>query len=295
MAVDTYALTSLANLKSWLGISGITDDLILEASIDRASDIIESYCDAKFKQRTHREFAQPGGERTFALENSPIISVNTVAYGSAISFSISSDTSSTDVVATVGNDGTQIRLHKVASGGTTTTTNLAFSSYPTTAQIVAYINASVSGWSATATKDAYSYSLYRFGGRGVIDAPCNLEYPRDNVSEYRVDYQTGRVHITVDRFPGIRSDDAHANRFPSGFFPVFVEYDAGYATIPDDLEQVAIEVAADLYHERKQDRTVGSESLGDYNYSRLSVSELLMNRWDKLQAYRDITVGRSDR
>ena len=295
MAVDTYALTSLAKVKSWLGIGGTSDDAILEASIDRASDIIESYCDRKFKQRTFREFAQPGGERTFALENSPIISVNTVAFGSAISFSVESDTASTDVVATVGNDGSQLRLYKVASGGTITTSTLAFSSYPTTSQLVSQINSSVSGWTATATANAYSYSLYQFAGRGVIDAPCNFEYPRDNVSEYRIDFQTGRIHIIVDRFPGIRSDDAHTNRFPSGFFPVFVEYDAGYATIPDDLEQVAIEVAADLYHERKQDRTVGSESLGDYNYSRISVSELLMNRWDKLQAYRDIKVGRSDR
>jgi len=78
------------------------------------------------------------------------------------------------------------------------------------------------------------------------------------------------------------------HRFPRGFHPVFVEYDAGFATIPGDLELTTIEIAADLYRERKQDRTVGSESLGDYNYSRVAVAELLSARWEKLQAYREI-------
>lgn len=288
MAVDTYALTSLTSLKSWMGLTGTSDDSVLESAIDRSSDIIELYCDRKFKSRTFYEFAQPNGERTVTVDNVPINSINTVAYGSSLTFSITSDTSSTDVLATVGNDGNEIRLRKVESDGTTTTSTVAFSSYATTSLIVNQINSGVSGWSATLNKNAYARSLYRFGGRGVIDAPCNLEYPRDNVSEYRVDSDTGKIHIIVDRFPGIRSDNASSNRFPTGFYPVFVEYDAGYSVIPDDLEQVAIEIAADLYRERKQDRTLSGESLGDYNYSRIPVTELLLSRWEKLQPYRDI-------
>ena len=35
MPVGTYALTSLANLKSWIGISTSTDDAVLEKAIDR--------------------------------------------------------------------------------------------------------------------------------------------------------------------------------------------------------------------------------------------------------------------
>jgi len=288
MAVDTYALTSLSNLKDWIGVTGTADDAILESAIDRASDIIELYCDRKFKTRTFYEFVQPNGDRTVTVDNVPIISINSVAYGSAIAFTVESDTASTDVLATVGNDGTDLRLRKVASDGTTTTSTIAFSSYATTTLIVNYINDSVSGWTATLSVNAYARSLYRFGGPGVIEAPCNFEYQRDNVSEYRVDFAAGQIHMIADRFPGIRSDDASANRFPSVFFPVFVEYEAGFATIPDDLEQSAIEIAADLYRERKQDRTLGSESLGDYNYSRVAVAELLTARWDKLQAYKEI-------
>ena len=288
MAVDTYALTTLSNLKNWIGITSVDDDVLLEDAIDRATAIIESHCDRKLKSRTFYEWAMPGGERTFTVDNSPIVSIDTISYGSAISMTVTSDTASTDVLATVENNGTNLRLRKVASDGTSTTATIALADYLTTSALVTYINASVSGWSATLTKNAYSLSLYRFGGRGVIDAPCNFEYPRDNVSEYRVDYDTGLVHIIADRFPGIRSDDASANRFPSGFFPVFVQYTAGFETVPADLEQACIEIAADLYRERKQDKTITSESLGDYNYTQAGVAELLEGRMGKLAGYREI-------
>jgi hypothetical protein len=288
MAVGTYALTTLSNLKNWIGITSVDDDVLLEHAIDRATAIIESHCDRKLKARTFSEWCMPSGERTFTVDNYPIVSIDTISYGSAISMTISSDTASTDVIATVENNGTKIRLRKVVYAGTTELIELAISDYPSTRQLVNYINLSANGWTATLTENALTASLYRFGGRGVIDAPCNFEYPRDNVSEYRVDYDTGLVHIIADRFPGIRSDNASANRFPSGFFPVFVQYTAGFETVPADLEQACIEIAADLYRERKQDKTITSESLGDYNYTQAGVAELLEGRMGKLAGYREI-------
>ena len=288
MAVGTHALTSLANLKAYLSITGTTDDVILERCIDRATAIIESHCDRKLKSRTFHEFLMPEGDRTVKTEEFPIVSIDTIAFGSQTSFSISSDTASTDVLATVGFDGLSLRLHKVESDGTTTTSTLQVTTYATTSALVNQINSGVSGWSSTLTKNAYARSLYRFGGRGVIDAEALLEFPRDNVSEYRVDFETGRIHITADRFPGVRADDAAANRFPDGFFPVFVQYTAGFETVPDDLEQVTLEIAGDIFRERLQDRTLQAESLGDYNYTQAAIADLLAERVAKLDHYREI-------
>ena len=288
MAVGTYALTSLANLKAYLSITGTTDDVILERCIDRATSVIESHCDRKLKSRTFYEFLMPEGDRTVKTEEFPIVSIDTISFGSQTSFSISSDTASSDVLASVGFDGSTLRLHKVASNGTTTTSTLAASSYATTSAIVTQINSSVSGWSATLTKNAYTRSLYRFGGRGVIDADCLLDFPRDNVSEYRVDYDTGRIHITAARFPGVRADNAASNRFPDGFFPVFVQYTAGFESVPDDLEQVTLEIAGDIFRERLQDRTLQSESLGEYNYTQAAIADLLAERVAKLDHYKEI-------
>jgi len=288
MAVDTFALTSLANLKTFLDISSSADDTLLEDCIDRASDMIETMADRKFKQRTYYEWTMPSGERTFTLDNFPIISMNTVSYGTQITFTVESDTASTDVLATVSNNGTKLRLHKINAAGSSSTSELAYSSYPTTTQLVNQINSSVSGWSATLTENAYSYSLHRFGGRGVIDAPCNLEYPSDNVSDYRVEYDIGLVHLKADAFPSVFSGDAHINRFPSGFFPVYVEYDAGYATIPDNLEQIALELAADIFNGRTNDRGMQSEAIGSYNYTRADAEKVIGDRLRYLDAFREI-------
>jgi hypothetical protein len=286
MAVGTYALTSLANLKAWIGVTVSTYDAVLESAIDRATAMVESYCDRQLKARTQYEWQMPNGERSLVVDHGPIVSINTVAFGRQTSFSVTSDTASTDVLATVGFDGTTFRLHKVTAAGSASTNTIAVSSYPATTQLVDQING-VSGWSATLTRNAYTQSLHRFGGRGVTDAVCEVHFPRDNVAEYEVEYDIGVVHVTVDRFPTTRPG-AGANRFPRGFFPVFVEYVGGYETIPDDLEQVAIEIAADLYRDRLRDSTMTSESLGDYNYTRTDTAALLAQYRERLDAYRRI-------
>jgi len=284
MAVGTYALTTLSNLKNWIGITSVDDDVLLEASIDRATSIIETFCDRKLKSRTFYEWCEPGGQKTMTVKNRPITAVNTVSFGSKHAMTVSSDTSSTDVLATISNDGDELRLRKVASDGTTTTATLAFSTYATTSALVSQINSSVSGWSASLAENAYSRAMYRFAGRGVIDVTGTIDVAYDNVSNYRVDFESGEINIGHDAFP----TQFISNRFPRGFHPVFVEYVAGYTTIPADLEQVAIEVAADLYRERKQDRTITTESLGDYSYTQAGVAELLEGRMGQLDGYREI-------
>lgn len=284
MAVGTYALTSLSNLKDWIGVTGTADDAVLESAIDRATEIIERYCDRKFKSRTFYEWCEPNASKVMTVENRPITSVNTISYASRQTMIVSSDTSGTDVLATIGNDGDSLRLHKIASNGTTTTVDLSFETYPTTSALVTQINSSISGWSASLQFNAYSRTIYKFGGRGVIDATGTIEHAYDNVSDYRIDYESGEIFIGSDGFGNVW----RANYFPRGFRPVYVEYVAGYSTIPADLELTAIEMAADMYRERKQDRTLGGESLGDYNYSRISVAELLSARWEKLQAYKEV-------
>jgi len=285
MAVGTYALTTLATLKSWLSITDSASDALLESAIDRATALIEAVCDRELKARTHYEWAMPRGERSLVVRHSPIVSVDLVAYGRTPAMAITSDTSATDVVATVGFDGSILRLYKVAADGTTSTASLSVSTYATTSALVSEIQSAVSGWSATLTQNAYARSLYRVGGRSAVSAAVTLNYPIDSAAEYEVDHSSGTIHVTVDRFPVSMGD---LNRFPSGFFPVFVQYAGGYATIPADLEQVAIDVAADLYRERLVDKSVNSEALGDYNYSRRAAEELLGVYVGRLAPYREI-------
>ena len=53
MAVGTYALTSLAKVKAFLGISGTTNDTLLETLVDRVTALAESYTNRKLKARDY--------------------------------------------------------------------------------------------------------------------------------------------------------------------------------------------------------------------------------------------------
>lgn len=288
MAIDTHALTTLANLKSYLGVTTSTDDTIMEDSINRATVMIESLCDRKLKARQFFEFCDASGERTFTVDNFPIIDVNSISYGSQLSFTVSSSTASTDVLASVSNDGEAIRLRKVDANGAETTSTVTFETFPTSSQVVTQINDNVSGWTASLQRNAYGRSLYRFGGRGVIDSPAQFDYPRDSAADYRVDYATGLIHLLDDSFPPVPGSGDRANRFPPGFLPVFVEYRAGYETVPRDLEQIAIELASELFNERLDDKSMQSEALGGYNYTKADGEKRLMERLRSLDMYREI-------
>jgi len=61
---------------------------------------------------------------------------------------------------------------------------------------------------------------------------------------------------------------------PDAVKSVLVEYTAGYATVPDDIEQACIEIAAMMYRDRRRDAGLASESLGDYSYTRANRAEV---------------------
>jgi hypothetical protein len=72
---------------------------------------------------------------------------------------------------------------------------------------------------------------------------------------------------------------------PSPMKSVLIEYTAGYATVPEDIEQACIDVSSMLYRDRRRDGNLTSEGLGDYSYTRAAASEMnarldtLLARW----------------
>ena len=70
-----YALTTLANLKEVLGITDNTQNALLTNLINRATDIIEKYCNGvRFLTTTHTNEEYDGtGTNTISLRHFPII------------------------------------------------------------------------------------------------------------------------------------------------------------------------------------------------------------------------------
>lgn len=264
MALASNSLTTVASVKTYMGVASSTDDTLIETIINNVSDQIERWCDRKLVQTDVTEFIDAQATRTLALENSPVISVDLISYGARDSIVVSSS-DSTDLLLTVAVEEDQIRIVRIASDGTQTVANFPFSGYASTSLLAAIMNAST-GVNATSSYNAPSFTLHRMGGRNVLDASAYLTVTTDDENEYRVDYERGLVHLRADAFPRY-AEKRFANRFPDAFQSVLVKYTCGYATIPNALVQAAFELVSDAYRGRDRDRTINQESLGDYSYT----------------------------
>ena len=104
-------------------------------------------------------------------------------------------------------------------------------------------------------------------------------------SEFVYDSYLGIVTIRQDAFPTMASHNA---RFPSGLQSTLIEYSAGYTTVPDDLHQACLVIAATMYLSRKSDTSLQSESLGDYSYSMASADSSRAMMEDMIGSWKEI-------
>jgi len=81
MAVDDYALTSLANVKAALHLTTTDDDALIESLINRFSAAIETYCKRKFKARDYTEKHDGDGTSVLYLKQYPVNSVSSLKIG----------------------------------------------------------------------------------------------------------------------------------------------------------------------------------------------------------------------
>jgi uncharacterized phiE125 gp8 family phage protein len=80
MAVWTYALCTLAELKAYLNISGSGSDTLLEGFVDRASQEIETKCRRKLRKRTYTDerYDGDGMSPVLKVREYPIVSVTSL-------------------------------------------------------------------------------------------------------------------------------------------------------------------------------------------------------------------------
>lgn len=75
-------LTTLANAKSWLGITSTTDDQALSRLISQVSQVIRAYCSrASFLSKTYNETYDGQGSRFINLRQWPVTNVAALAVG----------------------------------------------------------------------------------------------------------------------------------------------------------------------------------------------------------------------
>lgn len=253
-----YELTTKARVRAYSGLSDITNptDALLDQLIDAVTAEIERICQKGIMSRAYTEWLDGPLSGPIQLSQWPIISFYRVSDETVRVINAQCSLTDTDeAFIEVDNPTTLVRT-TVTSGASVGSLDYSTAAQPTVGQLATAITA-VAGWTASALS---AYTLMRTsllrpcGRRECLDSPAYLEAPYAALADYSVIYDTGELRLDAGRFlPGIRN--------------VYVNYTAGYATAPEDIQQLADELVTQMYHDGRRDGALQSETLGDYSWT----------------------------
>jgi hypothetical protein len=247
-------LTTTTNVKEYLGITSSTHDTLIGNLVTRVSREIETYCQRTFNSTAYvLERYQPTDNKIIYVDNYPLISLDRVAVGRRGVIEIThTDTSAASATVSVSTTGITTTILGGASAGSTTD---AFGSYATLSALATQITTHTD-WTASVPDSSFdnmaSTDLIPVGERETLDGAITMDVPDERVSDYQVDFKQGSIY--------------RSSGFRGRWNDIYLDYTGGYATIPGDLEQITIEITAEVFQARTKDGNVKSEKIGDYSY-----------------------------
>lgn len=250
MAIDTYALTTLVNAKSFLHETTTDQDTLLTELINRASDIIEAYVGRRILTRSYAHRFDGDDNTSVFLAEYPVTAVARLAVGVDDGLAVTC-TSTTAHRATVEVSTTTLTAI-ITGGGDAGSDAATFVTNTTLDDMVTAIGAFGKGWSATAisrTNPVGSADLFVVSPQNALNQAALLPIPATEVVGYTLDGPAGFIRGPWF-FRGVRN--------------IYCEYTAGESAVPNDIESVAVEVVSSLFHGSLTDRSVQGEMLGDY-------------------------------
>ena len=258
----------------------IIDNYLLAELINQASDLINRYCNRLLKTTAYtREIYYGAGFSKLLLEQYPVTRVTRLSVGRANSFSIK-NTSTDANFCTVEITATTIRL--IVDGGANdddTAFTLADYSHEGASgdcidDLITAINALAKGWSIAAmATDTDSRDASELLIRPSMSVDTTLSAYCETVDSDLTDYKL--LNPSEARNEGILYRGG-------GFMPgqeYFIDFTAGYTTIPYALEMACIELVAYKYGQSKRagSEDLKSESFGegaDYKYTKFNLADI---------------------
>lgn len=286
------SLITLARAKNNLGdvTTTPTEDAVLNTLIAAVSDAIEVYCRRRFCATQYDELYDGVRRPVLALRHYPIVSVERVAYDPATVLTARNDASAVQR-ATVAVTSTGVTLTRVTSGVTATDT-LAFADYPTLDVLVAAISGLGNGWSARVTQSRYDKwaSSDLRSPRGAVaakgvDAPLKLHVRE--LSDFEIAPQRGwLLRSTCTPWP--IGDEGPFWEGGRGYWRIV--YTAGYATVPEDVQEACAQWVAALFWQTKRDPGLVQEHVPGA-FLRVPAQGMPPAVRDLLAGYRRITIA----
>lgn len=206
---------------------------------------VSTYCNRTFESTSYTLEEYSGkGYKIINLKHYPVTAVDRVAVGVRDVIKVRNTSSGTS--ASVGVTSTGLRLVKDGSADTTVT----FAGNATLTAVVTAVNALGSGWEAVLLFTDYSSfkssDLIPKSALGAIDSNyVYLQIPDEAEYDVEVDLDNGQIRLPHGFYPGFRN--------------IFVDYTAGYSTMPADLK-LAVKILVQFVYEKAHKSMFGLET-----------------------------------
>jgi len=230
------AKTSLANLTTTT-----TEDATLGTLIQACSSAVGAYCGQDFVSTLFDELVDGSDTDVLLLRRYPIVEIQRVAANPVPVLRVRN--SGGNARASVAVRSTGMRLTRVTAGVTTIDDTVTWSSYPTLALLATAISALGNGWEA-ATFPGYggwaAADLFApAGAYACLDTYAMLRLHRDILDDWELHPDNGWLHRLGCDGVG----------WPAGKSRYRVRYQAGYASVPADVQEACAQWVAALFYQ----------------------------------------------
>jgi hypothetical protein len=268
-------LITLARAKQ--NIPSITDssqDALLTALITAVSDAVEKWCRRYFLSRAFDELYDGTGDRRLLLRQYPVQQVTSVRYRPVTVLKVINSAAGTNQQARVAVTSTGLSLQVVASG-VSTTTALAFATYPTLLALANAVTALGNGWSAQVvgdnsgdyglwpSADLYVPTSYGDGVQSQGALTARGQYAEIKLHTYELaGYQWDARGWLLRAIPYTDPELLHPEDliFPVGINNFRVQYTSGYTTVPEAVQEACAEWVSELYWLTQRDPGVSVQA-----------------------------------
>lgn len=260
-----------------------TENDTISALITACSKAVRRFCRREFDSQQFDELYTGDGRDRLLLRQFPVISVARVAYDPTTLLRVT-NTSASNQRATVAVTSTGLTLVRVASGTVTTDTSITFAGNTTINALKTAIDALGNGWSATVPDSTYggraSADLRAVqGALNAKDVQADLKFHVRELSEYGIDAGRGWLLRPAGW-------DGAVTGWGGGVDYWRVIYTAGYATVPEDVQEACASWVAALYWQTKRDPGLTTEAIPGA-VSRVAAEGMPAHVRELLLPYRD--------
>ncbi len=243
------------------------EDTTISALVTAVSKVVKRYCRREFDSQSFDELYNGSGDVRLVLDQYPIVSVARVATGVKAVLTVK-NLSSSNQRATVAVTSTGLSLTRVASGISSTDASVTWASYATLNAVAAAVNALGNGWSASvpdANDGLWASSDLRTPQGALnaknVDAPLRIH--AEDVADYEVDAARGwllRGHRGLTASLQVQPGGSLAWGWIPGVDNYRVSYTAGYATVPEEVQEACAQWVAHLFWQSKENPAVHPDS-----------------------------------